>query len=372
MFNVTLFLTVNVRKPPFNDPRVRRALSLAIDRQGGLEGLKRVAAVDFLTVLVPPGGISDYSKEEMDKLSGFGGDIEARRAEAKKLLAEAGVPNLKLTLLNRNVRQPWQPVGVFVMDQWRQIGIEVNQIPAETPQYFAAITSGNYDVALDFNNTVSVDPNETLIKFVPGNPNNYSGADDSILVDLYDKQVVTENPDERRKLVRQFLDRMMDQLYSIPLIRSNRTTAVLKEVKGWKTPPTTVLNLDLADIWIDKLRTHVGGIRAACTITVQYAACVRALSGIRSLCDQARDALPLGVQGLEAGKPVMEDRLLHSRRLVRPRKPGSLSRSTGCRVSGVDLHQQFLALPARRGQARRHVHRQGLNCCTRRSSTYRR
>jgi peptide/nickel transport system substrate-binding protein len=252
VFNVTLFLTVNVRKPPFNDPRVRRALSLAIDRQGGLEGLKRVAAVDFLTVLVPPGGISDYSKEEMDKLSGFGGDIEARRAEAKKLLAEAGVPNLKLTLLNRNVRQPWQPVGVFVMDQWRQIGIEVNQIPAETPQYFAAITSGNYDVALDFNNTVSVDPNETLIKFVPGNPNNYSGADDSILVDLYDKQVVTENPDERRKLVRQFLDRMMDQLYSIPLIGSNRTTAVLKEVKGWKTPPTTVLNLDLADIWIDK------------------------------------------------------------------------------------------------------------------------
>ena len=190
---------MNVRKPPFNDPRVRRALSLAIDRQGGLEGLKRVAAVDFLTVLVPPGGISDYSKEEMDKLSGFGGDIEARRAEAKKLLAEAGVPNLKLTLLNRNVRQPWQPVGVFVMDQWRQIGIEVNQIPAETPQYFAAITSGNYDVALDFNNTVSVDPNETLIKFVPGNPNNYSGADDSILVDLYDKQVVTENPDERRE-----------------------------------------------------------------------------------------------------------------------------------------------------------------------------
>lgn len=252
VFNVTLFLTANVKKPPFNDPRVRRALSLAIDRQGGLEGLKRLAAVDFLTALVPPGGISDYSKEEMEKLPGFGGDIEARRAEAKRLLAEAGVSNLKMTLLNRNVRTPWQPVGVFVMDQWRQIGIQVDQISAETPQYFAAITSGNYDVALDFNNTVSVDPNETLVKFVPGNPNNYSGADDKLLIELYERQAVSNDPEERKKLVRQFLDRMLDQLYSIPLIGSNRTTAVLKEVKGWKTPPTTVMNLDLSEVWFDR------------------------------------------------------------------------------------------------------------------------
>jgi peptide/nickel transport system substrate-binding protein len=252
VFNVTLFLTVNVRKPPFNDPRVRRALNLAIDRQGGLEGLKRIAAVDFLTVLVPPGGIGDYAKDEVTKLAGFGADIEASRAEAKRLLAEAGVPNLKLTLLNRNVRQPWQPVGVWVMDQWQQIGIEVDQIPAETPQYFAAITSGNYDVALDFNNTVSVDPNETLVKFVPGNPNNYSGADDRVLVELYDKQANSENPEQRKLLVRQFLDRMIDQLYSIPLIGSNRTTATLKHVKGWKTAPTTVMNLDMADVWLDK------------------------------------------------------------------------------------------------------------------------
>ncbi len=252
VFNVTLFLTPNLRKPPFNDPRVRRALSLAIDRQGGLDGLKRLAAVDFLTVLVPPGGLSNFTEQEMAKLPGFSSDIEARRAEAKKLLAEAGVSNLKLTLLNRNVRQPWQPVGVFVMDQWRQIGIEVDQIPAETPQYFAAITSGNYDVALDFNNTVSVDPNETLIKFVPGSPINYSGVDDKLLTELYEKQALSDDPDERRKIVRQFLERMMDQLYSIPLIGSNRTTAVLKEVKGWKTPPTTVMNLDMADVWFDR------------------------------------------------------------------------------------------------------------------------
>jgi peptide/nickel transport system substrate-binding protein len=252
VFNVTAFVTVNVRKSPFNDLRVRQALNLALDRQEGLEGLKKIAAVDFLTVFVPPGSISEYTEQEMSKLPGFSSDIEARRAEARRLLKEAGVPNLKMTLLNRNVRQPWQPLGIFVMDQWRQVGIQVDQISAETPQYFAAITSGNYDVAIDFNNTVSVDPNETLVKFVPGNPNNYSGSEDKLLVELYDRQATSNDPEERAKSVRQFLDRMVDQLYSIPLIGSNRTTAAVKEVKGWKTPRTTVLNLDMADVWIDK------------------------------------------------------------------------------------------------------------------------
>ncbi len=163
-----------------------------------------------------------------------------------------GVPNLKFTLLNRNVRLPWQPLGIFLMDQWRKIGIEVDQIPAETPPYFAALTSGNYDVAIDFNNTVSVDPNEILVKFLPGSPNNYSGADDKLLTELFQKQAVSDNPDERKKLVRQFLDQMLAQLYSVPLFGNNRTTAFVKEVKGWKTAPTTVLNLDMADVWLDK------------------------------------------------------------------------------------------------------------------------
>jgi peptide/nickel transport system substrate-binding protein len=251
-FNITNFVTVNTRKPPFNDARVRKALSLAIDRQGGMEGLTRLAALDFPTVFMPPGALGEFTKDEMAKLPGYGDDIEARRAEAKKLLAEAGVPNLKFTLLNRNVRLPWQPLGIFLMDQWRKIGIEVDQIPAETPPYFAAVTSGNFDVALDFNNTVSVDPNEILVKFLPGSPNNYSGADDKLLTELFEKQAISDNPDERKKLVRQFLGQMLSQLYSVPLFGNNRTTAFTKEVKGWKTAPTTVLNLDMADVWLDK------------------------------------------------------------------------------------------------------------------------
>jgi peptide/nickel transport system substrate-binding protein len=251
-FNITNFLTVNVKKPPFDDPRVRKALSLAIDRWGGIPSLSKLATLEFPTVYVPPASPVAYNKEEMEKLPGYSLDIAKQREEAKRLLAEAGVPKLKLTLLNRNVRLPWQPLGIYVMDQWRQIGIEVDQIPAETPPYFAALTSGNYDVAIDFNNTVSVDPNEVLVKFIPGSPNNYSGANDKMLVDLFEKQADITDPAERKKVVRQFLERLMEQNYSIPLFGNNRATAAVKELKGWKLAPTTVLNLDMADVWFDR------------------------------------------------------------------------------------------------------------------------
>ena len=251
-FNITNFLTVNVKKPPFNDPKVRKALSLAIDRWGGIPSLSKLATLEFPTVFVPAASPVAYDKEEMAKLPGYSLDMDKQRAEAKRLLAEAGVPNLKLTLLNRNVRLPWQPLGIYIMDQWRQIGIEVDQIPAETPPYFAALTSGNYDVAIDFNNTVSVDPNEVLVKFIPGSPNNYSGADDKMLVDLFNKQADMTDPAERKMVVRQFLERLMDQNYSIPLFGNNRATATVKEFKGWKLAPTTVLNLDMSDVWFDR------------------------------------------------------------------------------------------------------------------------
>jgi len=252
IFTITNFLTINVRKPPFNDVRVRRALSLAIDRIGGVPGLSKLGAVDFPTVFVPPGTIGEYSNEELVKVPGYSGNAEAQRAEAKRLLAEAGVPNLKFTLLNRNLRLPWEPLGIFLLDQWRRIGLQVDQIPAETPPYFAALTSGNFDVALDFNNTVSRDPNEVLVKFLPGSPNNYSRAEDKILVELFDKQSLTTGSDERKRLVRQFLERLLEQAYFVPMFGNNRTTATVKEVKGWKLPNTTVLNLDHAEVWLDR------------------------------------------------------------------------------------------------------------------------
>ncbi|HWK15108.1 MAG TPA: ABC transporter substrate-binding protein [Rhizobiaceae bacterium] len=252
-FNITNFLTFNLTKPPFDNAKVRQALNMAISRVEGDQVLPRISVLKGFGLYFPPGYIAERSDEELSTLPGFRTDVEAQRAEAKKLLEESGHAGLKLTLLNRNLRQPWEPLGVFVLDQWRKIGVQADQIQAETPQYFAALQSKNYDVAIDFNNTVSVDPNEVLVKFMPGSPNNYSGLQDPKLTEMFDAQTDAAGDDAKRAaIVRDIESYILDQAYTIPGFKSQRQVGYHRSMKGWKLPPTTVLNLQLDTVWLDR------------------------------------------------------------------------------------------------------------------------
>ena len=129
------------QKSPWQDRRVRLAANLAIDRQMGTEVLPQITILRGYGTMLPPGSPYALKPEETSQLPGLGGDIEAARAEARQLLEEAGVPNLSFTLLNRSLRHPWEPLGIFLIDQWRQIGVQVTMEAADTAAYFAALNS---------------------------------------------------------------------------------------------------------------------------------------------------------------------------------------------------------------------------------------
>jgi peptide/nickel transport system substrate-binding protein len=250
--NVVNLLTINTRKPPFDDVRVRRAIHLAIDRRAGEAALSKLTVLRGYGLMMRPGSEMALSTDEIEKLPGFGPNMEANRAEAKRLLAEAGVTTLQLKLLNRPIRHPWESLGIFVVDQLRQVGIAAEITPAETPQYFSQLTSGNFDIAVDFNNSVTDDPTEVLAKYVPGTALNYTGADDRILVDLYDRQSKSVDPQRRKALVGDFQRRMVDQLTIVPMFWSFRSVVLPANLRGWTIPPSTVMGMDLAEVWLQK------------------------------------------------------------------------------------------------------------------------
>ena len=82
------------KRKPFDDPRVRRAVSLAIDRWHGAPRLARIANVHTVGGIVFPGSPLAATREELQKIAGFSPDIEKSRAEAKRLLKEAGAEGL--------------------------------------------------------------------------------------------------------------------------------------------------------------------------------------------------------------------------------------------------------------------------------------
>ncbi|MBM3535483.1 MAG: ABC transporter substrate-binding protein [Alphaproteobacteria bacterium] len=253
-WTLNILIAFNTEKKPFDDVRVRRALSLAIDRWGGSVGLSRTSTLRQVGGLIRPGSPIATPEADLVKFPGFGKDIAANRAEARKLLAEAGVPNLKFELVNRTIAQPYTPAGIYVVDQWRQIGVEVQHKQLETSPYLAALNAGNYEVAIDFSNLFMDEPSLALAKYVSFDkaPENRSRAIDRELDSLYEKQNRSTSDAERVGFIRQFEARMLNQAYQVPLLWWHRIVPTNKVVMGWQMSPSHNLGQDLVNVWLNQ------------------------------------------------------------------------------------------------------------------------
>src|SRR5262249_5134258 len=143
-----LMVALNHHKKPFDDKRVRRALTLALDRYEGSKNLSKIAVVKEVAGTRGPGTPSATPPDELAKLAGYGRDINASRAEAKRLLKEAGAEGLSFTFKNRGVPQPYEPLGIWLIDQWRQIGVNVKQEGVEASAYHPMLKRGDVDVPM--------------------------------------------------------------------------------------------------------------------------------------------------------------------------------------------------------------------------------
>src|SRR5436190_3407303 len=143
-------VTPNHEKKPWDDKRVRRALTLAMDRYQGAEALSKIAIVKQVAGMLVPGTPFAATPAELEKLAGYGRDIKASRAEARRLLKEAGIPDgYSFTLKNRAVPMPYEAVGIWLVDQWRQIGLNVKMEFLETARWTADQREGSFDIMVD-------------------------------------------------------------------------------------------------------------------------------------------------------------------------------------------------------------------------------
>src|SRR5215467_8436506 len=254
-WNCGSLVTPNHKKKPFDDARVRRALTLAIDRWHGGPALSKIANVRTVGGIVFPASPLAASREELQQIAGFSPDIEKSRAEAKRLLKEAGAEGLSFELLNRSVDQPYKYVGTWLVDEWSKIGLKVTQRVMPTGPELEALRSGNFDVVLIANCHGVPNPLIDVQAYLPSSiySENYGYYEDPQEVDLYNKMLRATDFPKQRALMREFEEYVLDdQAHEIWVLWWYRIIPHRSYVKGWKISPSHYINQDLATVWLDK------------------------------------------------------------------------------------------------------------------------
>ena len=192
----TFFYRYNVTRPPFNDPRVRKALGMVVDRQRIVERITR-GGEKFGTHFTPP-GLRGYAPPE-----GLAYDPVA----ARKLLTDAGFPEGKgfplFRYLMPNTVQSAQ-IAVELREMWqKELGIRMEIQQLEWKVYLHEQGATNYDVSYsswigDYN-----DPNTFLDMFMSKNGNNRTGWSNARYDELMREGNSQVDPKKRAELLRQ-------------------------------------------------------------------------------------------------------------------------------------------------------------------------
>ncbi len=257
-WNVLMGASPNQKIKRFQDPRVRQALSYAFDRWGGSKFLSRIALIKTVGGITFPKHPLAPSKEWMEQnLPGFNPDVEANREKAKALLKDAGHPNVKVTLWNRAVDQPYKIVGTWFIDQWRKVGAQADQkVVPSGPWYAGLRKTRDFDVAVAFNAQTVINPTIDVSKWIRDAGNNYTNHKDDKATELYLEMLYENDPKKQFEKMRRYEMRVLaDQAHFLPAFWWYKINPHRAYVKGWKIAPSHYLNQALDSVWIDpKLR----------------------------------------------------------------------------------------------------------------------
>ena len=145
---VAINLLLNRDAPPFDNPEIRRAMQLTIDRKSFIDILAEGQGDISGAMPPPPGGLWGLPPEILQTLTGYGLDVAANRAEARKLMERHGYgpdKRLAVKVATRNIPQFRDP-ALIMIDQMKQIYIDGELEVVETANWYPKVARKDYMV----------------------------------------------------------------------------------------------------------------------------------------------------------------------------------------------------------------------------------
>ena len=208
--NTSPNLLVNGTRPPFNDIRVRLAVSHAMDRRGFVQTVRQGAAVTGAGMLPAPRGTWGLVGPELERLPGYGKPAD-EKAKAKRLLAEAGftaAKPLKLEITTRAIAS-YLDFASFVVSELKRVGVEATLKQVDTVQWYAVTTRKEFQLGANVSGFGLDDPDPIFYEnYGCGSIRNYTGYCNEQVMKLIDQQSQELDPKKRLALVRQIQTRL--------------------------------------------------------------------------------------------------------------------------------------------------------------------
>jgi peptide/nickel transport system substrate-binding protein len=253
-FNDTTNVLLNHKKPPFDNLKVRQAVNLALDRPSLVRSVFRGALLPSGANLPPPYSDWGLPESELPKLPGWG-DAVKNKAEARKLLADAGYgPGnpLKFTVSSRAV-DSYIDVAVWMISQFQEVGIEAKLETFETTVWYSKLARRDFVIATNLTGPGAEDPDANYFEnYLCGSARNYTDYCNKEVEAMIFKQSQETDKTKRLELVRA-IDRRLQEDGARPILGQ-----IIDYFMAWPhvkglVPHHNIHNYSrMQDVWLDK------------------------------------------------------------------------------------------------------------------------
>lgn len=228
----TYYYAYNTRKEPFDDVRVRKALSMVIDRDWIADELMKSGNTPAFGLLP-----SDLMDGAIYRPAWAGWSIQKRQAEARKMLAQAGYNNDKPLRfeIRFNSSNEHRRASVAMASMWRDIGAEVALLNSEASLHFASLRRHDFTLARSgWIADIAAPENFLNVHRISAGASNYSGFDDAQYEKLLEDASQESDPLKRMVKMRNAEAYLMEQAPIIPLYHYVSRALVSKRLNGWR------------------------------------------------------------------------------------------------------------------------------------------
>jgi peptide/nickel transport system substrate-binding protein len=223
-----------VDQKPWNDVRVRRAVSMAIDRPG----LSRAMFTEGAELFSGPIPVTSKYFIPLDRLGESSTWYRYDVAAAKKLLADAGYPNglpVKLTT-TVGYGPTYTSRTELLKSMLAKLGIDASIVAQEYPVWISSTYKGNFEGLVHIPAWTLGDEDEWLATYTPGDTRNQLHLDEPKLTELVQQARSAPNEAARAKLIGQFASMFHDQMYRVYIPAPKMMTVTSRRVQGYVPP----------------------------------------------------------------------------------------------------------------------------------------